>query len=115
MRESVKPKLGFGNLKAKNRKMNIENNVKRLERAAVLLSEVKHNFLWRYNSTLEINKRDIAEIKELVTNVELLLNGETAKDLPNNSRRDNYDGDWCNECDNPCVDHKSSCSHYHGA
>lgn len=103
MQEPVKPKLGFGNLKAKNRKMHIENNVKRLERAAVLLSEVKHNFLFRFNSTLEINRRDIAEIKELVTNVELLLNEETAKDLPTNclSKKDgicNLPINSCQQC-----------------
>lgn len=101
MQESVKPKLGFGNLKAKNKKMHIGNNVKRLERAAVLLSEVKHNFLFRFNSTLEINRRDIAEIKELVTNIELLLNEEAAKDLPCTCENQKLGQ---TTCDKTCVD-----------
>lgn len=53
--------------------MNKENTIKRIERSQAILSNLKHNILWKFNSTIEVSLMEIAELKELVENIESSL------------------------------------------
>lgn len=84
MQESVKPKLGFGSLKAKNRKMsNIQKLIKEITSAKLRQAKYARKAA-QIDDTVMIcmHKGQVLAFNFTLRKLKLLLKEETAKDLP---------------------------------
>ena len=98
MQESVKPKLGFGNSKAKNRKMN--KVLKLIAEKKLHIERVirKAELIKQPSKSIEILLKDYKDELFQLTKAELLLKEETAKDLKKH--------DFLCEC-NTCIEQRA--------